>query len=307
MSLPRHPIEEAAKGVSRSTSKTATLAASVRAHHRRWNAAPIFADDYALAMLSPFWRLLVENRLLNWIVNDKLMGAFHPIHTEILLRIRYAEECLEDAFAAGVGQYVVLGAGLDTYALRQPGRARGVRVFELDHPATQKLKRERVRRIDGRLPSDLVLVPIDFETERLNEALAGTSFDPEAPAFFSWLGTTYYLSRDAIRETLACIALAAAPGSRIVLDYKLPRHLVPTGSRPLNDKLERLVKRLGEPMRSEFTPGELNDEMARIGFVAMDRVPPDEQIRRYLKDRNDVAEPAPNFSFALYGKPGEET
>lgn len=289
------------------TSRTATLAASVRAHHRRWHPAPIFADDHALAMLPPFWRVVVGNRLLDRIVADLLMGVFHPIHTEILLRARYAEERLGDALAAGVGQYVVLGAGLDTFALRQQGRPRRARVFEVDHPATQETKRGRVLRINGRLPPDLTLVPIDFENERLPDALARTAFDPGAPAFFSWLGTTYYLSRDAIRETLAGVARAAAPGSRIVLDHKLPRRLVPARSRPLNDRLERLVKRLGEPMRSEFTPEELNGEMARVGFVEMETLPPDEQVRRYLGGRSDVAGPAPNFSFALYLRPGAET
>ena len=164
----------------------------------------------------------------------------------------------------------------------------------------QALKEKRVRRVHGGLPAHLTFVPVDFETDRLHEKLRRAGFDPQAPAFFSWLGTTYYLTRPAIRETLDSIALAAAPDSRVVLDFLLARHLIPMDGLPLADKLERLVKRLGEPMVSEFIPAELDGELARVGFAPLDKVPPDEQARRYLRNRGDMAAPAPNFAFALY-------
>ena len=195
---------------------------------------------------------------------------------------------------------MILGAGLDTYALRHPELADRVRIFEVDQPGMQALKQERVRRVHGGLPAHVTFVPVDFETDRLHEALDRAGLDPSTPAFFSWLGTTYYLTRPAIRETLDAIAAGAAPDSRLVLDYLLARHLIPLEGLPLADRLERLVKRLGEPMVSEFTPGELDGELARVGFAALDKVPPDEQAQRYLGDRHDMAAPAPNFSFALY-------
>ena len=284
------------------TSRTATLAAGIRAHHRRWHEAPILDDAYAIRMVSPFWRQVAENRLLNWIVVQKLLGPFHPIHTENILRARYAEDRLHESLDAGVRQYVILGAGLDSYALRHPERADRVQIFEVDQPAMQALKQERVRRVHGGLPEHVTFVPIDFETDRLHDALASAGLDRRAPAFFSWLGTTYYLTRPAIRDTFDSIAAAAAPGSRLVLDFLLARHLIPMKGLPLADKLERLVKRLGEPMVSEFTPEELNGELARVGFAALDTVPPDEQARRYLQNRRDMAAPAPNFAFALYGR-----
>ena len=287
----------------RGTSATATLAAGIRAHHWQWNNAPILADDCAVDMVSFFWRLIVKNRPLNWLVVHKLLGAFHPIHTEIILRPRYAEDHLLAAIAEGIGQHAILGAGLDTFSLRHKALADRVRIFELDHPATQAMKRVRVRRAHGDIPPNLVFVPIDFETDLLNKALARAGFDPQQPAFFSWLGTTYYLTKDAIRETLACVADVAAPGSRLVFDYKLPKHLIPERGLPLADKLDRFVARLGEPMVSEFTPEELNDEMARIGFVEMETLPADAQQHRYLQNRLDVVAPAPNFAFALFGTP----
>ena len=285
----------------RRTSTTASLAAGIRAHHRRWNPAPIFTDECAVDMVSLGWRLIVKNRLLNWLVVDKLLAPFHPIHTENILRVRYAEDCLHEAIEAGLTQYVILGAGLDTFSLRHRELADQVQVFEVDHPATQRIKRERVRRVAGHIPANLTFVPVDFEADRLDEALAGSRLDAEQPTFFSWLGTTYYLTKDAIRETLGYIAAVAAPGSRLVLDYKLPRHLIPEQGLPLNDKLERLVKRLGEPMISDFTPEELNAEMARIGWAELASLPPQAQAQRYLQDRSDIVAPPPNFAFALFG------
>ena len=285
----------------RRTSMTASMAAGIRAHHRQWNPAPIFADEYAVNMVSLGWRLIVKNRLLNWLIVDKLLAPFHPIHTENILRVRYAEDGLREAISAGLAQYVILGAGFDTFSLRHRDLADQVQVFEVDHPATQHIKRERVRRVAGHLPPNLAFVPVDFEVDRLDEVLARSEFDAEQPAFFSWLGTTYYLTKEAIRETLGCIAAVAAPGSRLVLDYKLARHLIPEQSLPLNDKLERLVKRVGEPMLSEFAPEELTEEMARIGWAELESLLPQAQARRYLQDRSDIAAPAPNFAFVLFG------
>ena len=285
----------------RRTSTTASLAAGIRAHHWQWNPAPIFADEYAVDMVSLGWRLIVKNRLLNWLVVDKLLAPFHPIHTENLLRVRYAEDCLYEAIEAGLVQYVILGAGFDTFSLRGRELADRVQVFEVDHPATQRIKRERVRRVAGHIPPNLAFVPVDFETDPLDEVLGNSRFDSGQPAFFSWLGTTYYLTKDAIRETLGCIAAVAAPGSRLVCDYKLARSLIPEQSVPLNDKLERLVKRLGEPMLSEFAPEELNAEMEHIGWAELESLLPPAQAQRYLQNRSDIVAPPPNFAFALFG------
>ncbi len=284
-------------------SRTANLAACVRAYHCRWHPAPIFSDTYAFAMISGFWRAIARHRLSSWITVHTLFRAFRPIHTEIILRSRYAEDRLRDAVRAGVAQYVILGAGLDTYSMRQDEGSDGLRIFELDHPATQEMKRSRVLDVYGRIPANLVFVPIDFETDRLDEALAKAGFDPHTPSFFSWLGTTYYLSKDAIHETLDRVSGVVASGSRMVLDYKLDRDLVPVESLPFADKLDRFVARRGEPMLSTFTPEELKDVMSGFGFAHLENLPAGEQKRRYLNERSGLVDPAPNFSFALYGVP----
>ena len=282
------------------SSKTAILAAAVRAYHHQ-SKSPVFADDYAVDMVPFVWRVIAKNRLLGWFVVHKVFRLFRPIHTEVIVRARYAEDRLMEAISEGVGQYVILGAGLDTFSMRHKKLADSVRIFELDHPATQATKEKQVREVNGDVPANLVFVPIDFETDQLNEALTQGGFNPQEPAFFSWLGTTYYLTKDAIRETLGRVADVAAPGSHIVFDYKLARHLIPAESLAFADKLDRFVARRGEPMVSVFTPEELNDEMSQFGFVEIETIPSEDQKRRYLKDRSDLVDPAPNFSFALFG------
>ena len=281
-------------------STTAILAAAIRASHVRWQQPPIVADTYAIHMLPPFWRLVASNWALNRIIVNRLLKVFRPVHTENILRLRFAEDHLRAAVAAGARQYVILGAGLDSFCLRQGELADGLRIFEVDHPASQRMKRDKLLRISDHLPANLVFTPVDFETERLDEALTRAGYDTAVPAFFSWLGTTYYLTRDAVRDTLDRIAALAAPGTRIALDYKYPRHLVPADGLLFADRLDQFVAKRGEPMLSMFTPDELNAELRRAGFTELDHVSPDQQAQRYLEGRGDMTAPAPNFAFALF-------
>ena len=288
------------EGRVRRASATAVLAAAIRASHLRWNRHPIVSDTYAGALITPFWRLVANNWALNQIIVHRLLKLFKPIHTENILRLRYAEDRLHDAVSAGARQYVLLGAGLDSFCLRQGELADQLRIFEVDHPASQGMKREKLLKIRDQLPSNLVFTPVDFESDRLDEALTRVGFDRTVPAFFSWLGVTYYLTREAVRDTLDRIAAVAAPGSRIAVDYKYPRHLVPPDGLLFADKLDQFVAKRGEPMLSMFTPDELNVEMSRAGFTEIEHVSPEQQTRRFMEGRDDMSAPAPNFAFALF-------
>ena len=283
-------------------STTAILVSAIRAAHLIWNDPPLFSDTYALQMVTPFWRQVAKRRLLKWLIADVLLGVLKPIHTEAILRVRFTEERLREAIADGVGQYVILGAGLDTFSLRQGDLADRLRIFEVDQPASQGMKRERLVAINGSVPDNLVLVPVNFETDRLDEELRGAGFDTDTPTFFSWLGTTYYLTGKAISETLDHISSLAAAGSRIVFDYKYPHDLVPAEGMEFVQKLEKFVAGRGEPMVSTFTPDAMKAEMARVGFQEVDSVSPDEADKRYLQGRTDMSAPAPGFSFALFKK-----
>ena len=286
----------------RKASSTAVLVAAVRASHLRWCPDPIFSDEYASAMVTPFWRLVANNRLLNRLVVDVVLRTLKPVHTVIVVRIRYAEDRLWEAISAGVQQYVILGAGLDTFALRSRGRADRLQIYEVDHPASQEMKRRGLERVAGGVPSNLNLVPVDFETDRLDDALIAAGFDPEAPAFFSWLGVTCYLTEEAIGATFNQIAAVSALGSSLVVDYRYSQRLVPADGLALVDQMERFVERRGEPMRSAFSPEGFAALMERAGFAEMDHVSPEELMRRYLQGRNDIPDPPPNFAFALFKK-----
>ncbi|MDE0447713.1 MAG: class I SAM-dependent methyltransferase [Spirochaetaceae bacterium] len=281
-------------------STTAILAAAIRASHLRWHQPPIVADTYAIHMITYFWRLVATNWALNRLFVHRLLKLFKPVHTENILRLRFAEDHLREAIAAGARQYVILGAGLDSFCLRQGDLADRLRIFEVDHPASQSMKRDKLLKINDHLPANLVFTPVDFETEHLDDALTRAGYDTGVPAFFSWLGTTYYLTRDAIRDTLDRVAAVAAPGTRIALDYKYPRHLVPDDGLLFADKLDQFVARRGEPMLSMFTPDELNAEFRRAGFTELDHVSPEQQAQRYLEGRTDMTAPAPNFALALF-------
>ena len=234
------------------------------------------------------------------LVVDVVLRPLKPVHTVIVLRIRYAEDRLWEAVSAGVGQYVILGAGLDTFALRSSGWADRLSIYEVDHPASQEMKRRGLERVAGKVPANLNLVPVDFETDRLDEALIAAGFDPEAPAFFSWLGVTCYLTEEAIRTMIDQVAGISAPGSSLVVDYRYPRLLVPAAGQALVEQMDRFVERRGEPMLSEFSPEEIAELLEGAGFEEEDSVSPDEQVRRYLQGRQDIPAPPPNFAFALF-------
>ena len=284
----------------RKVSTTAILVAAVRASHLRWCPDPIFSDEYAIDMVTPFWRLVANNRLLNRLVVDVLLRTLKPTHTEIIVRARYAEDRLWEAVSAGILQYVILGAGLDTFALRRRGRADRLRIYEVDHPASQEMKRRGLERIAGGVPWNLNLVAVDFETDYVDAALNAAGFDPKVPAFFSWLGVTCYLTEETISATVDQIAAVSAPGSSLVVDYRYPRRLVPAEGQALVGQMDRFVARRGEPMLSEFSPEEFAELMERAGFAETDHVSPEEQVQRYLQGRHDIPAPPPNFAFALF-------
>ena len=292
---------------SKDTSKTAVLVATIRAAHLRWDDPPhIFEDTFALQMLTPFWHAVAKYRPLKWLVGDVLLGVYRPVSPAIALRSRYTEDQLVEAVEAGTEQYVILGAGYDTFALRRTDLADKVRVFEVDHPATQEVKRQRILKAKGSIPDNLTFVPVDFEVDRLDEELEKAGFDSQRPAFYSWLGVTYYLTSEAIWDTLERVAEKSAPGSRIVFDFKIAKPMMSAEWRELCEKMEGFVARRGEPMLTDFTPHSLSEMMARHGYTEVEMMPPEEQKRRYLGDRTDI-EPAEFFHFAQFSlAPSEE-
>ena len=188
------------------------------------------------------------------------------LRAAMVVRSRFAEDELAGIVARGIRQYVVLGAGLDTSAFRLPQPTERLRVFEVDYPAMQDWKRERLAAAGIALPSELTFVPVDFETQNLAEELQSAGFDPGAPAFFSWLGVTPYLTGDALFEMLRYVA-ARPRGTTIVFDYVLAPAALSLIEKTVLEAMAQRVAQAGEPWRSSFLPDELETELRTLGFT----------------------------------------
>lgn len=272
-------------------SLTALGVARRRAAHQLYDPPPLVLDDpIAVPILGPseLPTLLAGRKDLNQPANIALRAW-------IVTRSRYAEDCLTQAIAPSssnqpVLQYVLLGAGLDTFAHRNPHPS--LRVFEVDHPATQSWKRELAAAASLAHPLTLTYVPVDFERDSLSARLTAAGFDPGAPAFFAWLGVVPYLTLPAFRETLAYIA-SRPTGSGLVFDYGQPRSALTVREQIARDLLAARVGRAGEPFQLFFTPREAALELA--AFFNLEDLGAADLNSRYFANR------APRDPFRLYG------
>jgi methyltransferase (TIGR00027 family) len=259
----------------------------IRAAHLLWDDAPtILQDPLALGLSG------VESP-------DALLATLRARQAEpytyagVLVRQRYAEDELATAMQHGVGQYVILGAGLDSFAYRRPDLATLLRVFEVDHPATQQWKRARLGTLSIPLPSNLTFIPLDFERHTLADGLLAGGHRPELPTFFSWLGVTHYLTDEAVFTTLRSVA-SFAPGSEIVFQYFLPEALFDDENRRLLALWKARRASVGEPVLSQFEPTTLATRMRGCGFTQVWDVGPEELDTRYFAGRTDGLRASPH-------------
>lgn len=252
-------------------SQTARGAAAYRAIHQTLEGGVIFTDPYAARIVDEEARATLDQ-----VAADP---ALRPMRLFIAARSRFSEDALAHSVARGVRQVVILGAGLDTFALRNPFAGQGVRVFEVDHPATQAWKRERLAEAGLALPGSLTFAPVDFERQSLADGLATSGFDRARPAFFQWLGVVPYLTREAVSATLDFIA--DIPASAVVFDYTEPfeNHL-PERRANLMATAERAAAR-GEPWLSFFNPAELDALLRDKGFTDIEDLGVAEMIGRF--------------------------
>ena len=200
----------------------------------------------------------------------------------LVARNRYAEDKLAEAVSREVQQYVLLGAGLDTFAHRNPHPS--LRVFEVDHPATQRWKRELLATNGLSEPARLQYVPVDFERQSLADELKNGGLDFSAPTVFAWLGVVMYLTHAAFRGTLDFIANFPA-GSGVVMDYALPTHLLESPEREARELLAARVDSVGEPFQLFFSPPEMAAEL--VAFKQVEDVDASELNARYFAGRRD--------------------
>ena len=259
-------------------SKTAKRVAIRRAAHQLLDQPRVLDDPLALRIIgSEAARDLQSNPK----EHHAFSGAFRAF---MAARSRFAEDELAGAVARGITQYVILGAGLDTFAYRNPHP--DLRVFEVDHPSTQAWKREQLQAAHISIPSSLTFVPIDFEQQTLEAGLAHYGLDSHSPAFFSWLGVTPYLTREACMTTLSFIAKMPS-GSGVVFDFAIDPALLNPGQRQALDALSKRVAAAGEPFQLFFDPAKLQGELKRLGFHRTELLQGKEINARYFKDRAD--------------------
>ena len=260
-------------------SRTAWRVAVRRAAHQVVDSPRVFDDPLAVRILGRGGDAALERDRVS--ASNRVTSALRAF---MAVRSRIAEDSLADAYAQGVRQYVLLGAGLDTFAYRN-GLA-GLRVFEVDHPATQKWKRELLEQAAMPIPSSLTYVPVDFEQRGFMDALADGGFDQAAPAFFSWLGVTMYLNRDTVAETVRAIAALPRP-SAVVFDYAVDPSELGMLERAVFATFERRVAAIGEPWTCYFEPGEVAGLLRTAGFVRLQDLGPDAINGLYFGGRTD--------------------
>jgi methyltransferase (TIGR00027 family) len=258
-------------------SRTAWRVALRRAAHQLLDDPKVLDDPLALRIVGSEGAAELQSTREN--LRSRALRAFMAV------RSRFAEDELAAAVQRGVEQYVILGAGLDTSAYRGLCAEGKLRVFEVDHPATQAWKRRRLAAAEITVPPNLTFVPLDFERQRLAQELHGARFQP-APTFFSWLGVTPYLTREAFDGTMSFIASLPAP-SGVVFDYAVDPSTLSFLQRVALQSLLARVKAAGEPFRLFFAPSELKQGAQSMGFRHIENLDGDGMNARYFKDRPD--------------------
>ena len=276
-------------------SMTALMSAFGRAFHAENEEHPVFADPLAKELMTADEYAAVQGYILGGaqffepeidpakLEPKELLRRLVNVHIapSPLCRAAYTEQALKTAVRTGTEQYVMLGAGLDTFAFRETEFLSKHRVFEVDHPLTQADKRERIARAGWTVPDNLTFVPVDFTRDGLAECLIAAGFDPVVKSFFSWLGVTYYLSAEAIGKTLAALSSLCAEGSTLVFDYPDENFFEATERRVQNTVM--MAKAGGEPMQSAFSYGKLEKLLENHGFLIYEMLTPND-IQRDIID-----------------------
>jgi methyltransferase (TIGR00027 family) len=256
-------------------STAAQGAAEGRAAHQLLDRPLIFEDRIALRILGEEGEAKLRSELT--IHQTPLMRA---LRGQFVGRSRYAEDALATAIISGTRQYVILGAGLDTYAYRNAGNE--ARVFEVDHPATQAWKRNRLADVGIEVPTSLSFAPIDFEVQALPDGLSTAGFDKQAQAVVACIGVSYYVQAQAFYETLRWAASLPAD-SEIVFDFMPPPAQLSAQGRTAFEQVAAMVASHGEPLRSSFEPRQLSDSMLGLGFREGEVVTADQVNARYFQ------------------------
>jgi methyltransferase (TIGR00027 family) len=260
-------------------SRTALMIARQRAAHQVLDHGSILYDPFAMKIPRE-----QEKDVLQFANQHPLASIGRLITTA---RSRIAEDALSRAVERGVRQVVILGAGLDTFALRNPHGAQQIRIYEVDHAATQAWKRQRLGEAQIALPPWLILVPVDFERDDLGEKLVAAGFEQNLPAFFTWLGVVPYLTEDAIGRTLNY--MSSIQNSEVVFDYTEPPEAFSEEMRETVTKRTEQLEKIGERWASRFEPAGMAAILRSHGFCAIEDISFQEIASRFGRSVQGLA------------------
>lgn len=253
-------------------SRTALATSLMRAAHTRLDPHPLIEDAWGDRLVPESVRAVIVDESL-------LQSRAYP---NVITRTRYAEDALRRSLEQGVAQYVLIGAGFDSFVLRRPAFSAGLQIFEIDFPATQELKLERIAQCGISLPDSVHFIAADLAQESVAAALTRSPYRPDRLTFFSWLGVTMYLTREANLATLESVASCAPPGSELAFTY-FDERLFQARSAAFQE-LEKRVAAVGEPFLSGFNPAALRAELAGCGLELIEDLNGVEVAARYDRD-----------------------
>ena len=258
-------------------SQTALYVAAARAAHLRFDPPPhLLEDHYAQPLLGEEHAASIEgmNDDTHWVMRENRL--FMP------LRARGVEDRLLDAYRRGVRSYVILGAGLDSFAFRQPAELAALHIFEVDHPATQAWKLARIEALGWEKPSNLSFVECDFERSKVSEALTSAGFEAGASALVSWMGVVCYLERPVARAALTELGHLLGSGSEVLFDYLRPYEDLSPRYQELQQISSNYLGRIGEPHVNKLRPEQVAEDIRAAGFQGCILEEHDEIHARYV-------------------------
>lgn len=280
--------------IQSSPSLTALATSLMRAVHARRDPSPLLDDPWGDRLVPQAERDRFGQRILARMDSDARAAALrspgsilddffltNAAYPGVVIRSRYTEDALLEATKRGIRQYVLIGAGFDSFALRRPAFSETIDIFEIDHPATQNFKIQRIEDCGISLPPSVHFVSADLASEDLAAALARCSFRKHEPAFFSWLGVTVYLTREANLATLRAVANVGAPGSELVFTYVDQDEFASGGPRSPSHANAKAVAMMGEPYISGFDPKEIANDLMHTGLELIEDLDGQKMAERY--------------------------
>jgi methyltransferase (TIGR00027 family) len=293
-------------------SRTALATSLMRALHSRFDPSPLFDDPWGDRLVLESERERMTERVLARMDKDararalqgpgSVLDNFLLTNTAlpgVVIRSRYAEDALRKATVRGISQYVLIGAGLDSFVLRRPAFSEALTIFEIDNPATQTMKIQRIKECGMSLPPSVHFIATDLANEDLVSALACSCFRKDKKAFFSWLGVSVYLTRQANLATLRAVATCGAPGSELVFTYMDQAQFAQNRSQSPHNENANLVAQTGEPWISGFHPDEIVNDLARVGLELVENLDGKAMSERYVQANTTLGRPPASLHIAL--------